>query len=50
MLLCFVQVVFRVELPVQGRLYPFFAKLWVPVKGTQHCGIRLSNIHKFFEG
>ena len=50
MLLCFVQVVFWVELLVQRRLYSIFVKLWVLVKETQQCSIRLSDIHKFFEG
>ena len=48
MLLCFVQVVFWVKLPVQRRLYPIFAKLWVLVKGTKQCGIGLPEIDKFF--
>ena len=47
MLLCFVQVVFLVKLPVQRRLCLIFVKLWVLVKGTQQCGIRLPDIHKF---
>ena len=50
MLLCFVHVVFRVELLVQRRLCPIFVKLWVIVKGTQQCGIRLPDIHKFSGG
>ena len=47
MLLCFVQDVFWVELPVQRRLYPIFVNLLVPVKGTQQCNIGLPDIHKF---
>ena len=27
-----------------------FVKLWVPVKGTQYCGIGLPDIHKFSVG
>ena len=50
MLLCFVQVVFWVDLLVKRRLCPIFVKLWVPVKGTQQCGIGLSDIHKFSAG
>ena len=50
MLLCFVHVVFWLELPVQRRLSDFFVKLWVLVKGTQQCGIGLPDIHKFFAG
>ena len=50
MLLYVVQVVFWVELPVQRRPCPIFFKLWVPIKGTQQCGIGLPDIHKFFAG
>ena len=50
MLLSVVQVVFWVKLPVQRRLCPIFVKLWVPVKGTQQCGIGLPDIHKFSAG
>ena len=50
MLLYILQVVFWVELPVQRRLCLIFVKLWVPVKGTQQCGIGLPNIHKFSMG
>ena len=49
MLLCFVQVVFWVEFPIQRRLCPIFVKLWV-IKGTQQCDIGLPDIHKFFAG
>ena len=35
---------------VQRRLCPIFVKLCVPVKGTQHYGIGLSDIHKFSIG
>ena len=27
-----------------------FFKLWVPIKGTQQCGIGLPDIHKFSKG
>ena len=47
MLLYILQVIFWVELLVQRRLYSIFVKLWVPVKGTQKCGIGLPNINKF---
>ena len=50
MLLYILQVVFWVELLVQRRLYLIFVILWVPVKGTQQCGIGLPNIHKFSMG
>ena len=50
MLLYILQVVFWVELPVQRRLYPIVVKLWVPIKRTQQCGIRLLDIHKFYAG
>ena len=47
MLLCFVQVVFWVRAPRTNETLSDFCKLWVPVKGTQQCGIRLPDIHKF---
>ena len=47
MLLYILQVVFWVELSIQRKLCPIFVKLWVPVKGTQQCGIGLLDIHKF---
>ena len=47
MLLYIIQFVFWVELPIQRRLCPIFVKLWVPVNGTQQCGIGLPDIHKF---
>ena len=50
MLLYIIQVVFRVELPIPRRIFLIFVKLWVPIKGTQQCGIGLPDIHKFSVG
>ena len=50
MLLFILQVVILVEFLVQRRLHPNFIKLWVPVKGTQQCGIGLPDVHKFSVG
>ena len=50
MLLCFIQVGFWIELPIQRRLCSIFVKLWVMVKEPQQCGIGLPDIHKFFVG
>ena len=50
MLLYILQIVFWVELPIQGRLCSIFVKLWVLVKGTQQSGIGLPDIHKFSAG
>ena len=41
-----VQVGFWIELLVQRRLCPIFVKLWIPVNGTQRCGIELHDIHR----
>ena len=35
-----VHVGFWIELPVQRRLCLIFVKLWIPVNGTQQCGIK----------
>ena len=45
-----VQVEFWIELSVQRRLCPIFVKLWIPVNGTQRCGIELHNIHRLSAG
>ena len=50
MLLYIVQVGFLIELPVQRRLCPIFVKLWIPVNGTQRCGIELLDIHRHSSG
>ena len=41
-----IQVVCWVELPEQRRLYPIFLKIWIPINGTQQCGIRSPEIHR----
>ena len=41
-----IQVVCWVELPKQRRLCPIFAKIWIPINGTQQCGIGSSEIHR----
>ena len=42
-----IQVVCWVELLVQRRLCPiFFLKIWIPINGTQQCGIGSPEIHK----
>ena len=45
-----IQVVCMVELPEQRRLCLIFVKIWIPINGTQHCGIGSSKIHKNFAG
>ena len=34
-----IQFVCWVELPEQRRLCPIFVKIWIPINGTQQCGI-----------
>ena len=41
-----IQVVYGVELLEQRRLYLIFVKIWIPINGTQQCGIRLPEIHR----
>ena len=41
-----VQIRFWIELPIQMRLYIIFVNLWIPINGTQWCGIELHDIHK----
>ena len=41
-----IQVVYWVELRKQRRLYSIFAKIWIPINGTQQCGIGLPEIHR----
>ena len=41
-----IQVVHWVELLEQRRLYSIFVKIWIPINGTQQCGIELSKIHR----
>ena len=41
-----IQVVCRVELPEQRRLYPIFVKIWILINGTQQCGIMSLEIHR----
>ena len=40
-----IQVIYWVELPEQRRLCPIFVKVWIPINGTQQCGIGLPEIH-----
>ena len=40
------QVVYWVELLEQRRLCPIFVKKWIPINGTQTCGIGLPEIDK----
>ena len=44
------QVVYWVELLEQRRLCLIFVKIWIPINGTQQCGIGLPEIHKNFVG
>ena len=48
MLLYVLQVVFLVELLEQRRLCPIFVELWVPIKGTQQCGIGVTRHPQVF--
>ena len=41
-----IHVVYWVELPEQRRLCPIFVKIWIPINGTQRCGIGLPKIHR----
>ena len=41
-----IQVVYWVELPEQRKLYSIFVKIWIPINGTQLCGIGLPEIHR----
>ena len=41
-----IQVGFWIELLIQRRLHPIFVKLWIPINGTQRCGIELHDIHR----
>ena len=42
-----IQVICWVELPEQRRLCLFFfVKIWIPINGTQQCGIGSLEIHK----
>ena len=41
-----IQVVCWVELPEQRILCPIFVKIWIPINGTQQCGIGSPEIHK----
>ena len=41
-----IQVVCWVELPEQRRLCPIFVKIWIPINGTQQCGIESFEIHR----
>ena len=34
-----IHVIYWVELPEQRRLCPIFVKIWIPINGTQQCGI-----------
>ena len=41
-----IQVVCWVELPEQRRLCLIFVKIWIPINGTQQCGIESPEIHR----
>ena len=41
-----IQVVCLVEFPEQRRLCPILKKIWIPINGTQQCGIGLLEIHR----
>ena len=41
-----IQVLYWVELLEQRRLCPIFVKIWIPINGTQQCGIELPEIHR----
>ena len=41
-----IQVICWVELPDQRRLFPILMKIWIPINGTQQCGIESLEIHK----
>ena len=45
-----IQVVYWVELLEQRRLCLIFVKIWIPINGTQQCGIRLPKIHRNYAG
>ena len=45
-----IQVVCWVELPEQRRLCLIFMKIWIPINGTQQCGIGSTEIHRNSEG
>ena len=50
MLLYIVQVGLWIKLPVQRISCPIFVKLWIPVNGTQWCGIESHDIHRHSAG
>ena len=37
-----IRVVYWVELPEQRGFCPIFVKKWIPINGTQQCGISYS--------
>ena len=41
-----IQIVCCVEFPEQRRLCPIFVKIWIPINGTQQCGIGPPEIHR----
>ena len=41
-----IQIVCWVKLPEQRRICPIFMKIWIPINGTQQCGIGSSEIHR----
>ena len=41
-----IHVVYWVELPEQRRFCSIFVKIWIPINGTQQCGIDLPEIHR----
>ena len=41
-----IQVVYWVEHLEQRRICPIFVKIWIPINGTQQCGIGLPEIYR----
>ena len=41
-----IYVICWVELSEQRRLCPIFVKIWIPINGTQPCGIGSLEIHR----
>ena len=45
-----IQVVCWVEFPEHRKLCLIFVKIWIPMNGTQQCGIWSPEINRNFEG
>ena len=41
-----IQVVYWGEFSERRRLCPIFVKIWIPINGTQQCGIGLPETHR----